>query len=109
MLDNPTDDANHGQAGARLLDLIARIVRARRRLAVSEGEPPDMAEPLPEAIAGTRALFDDDDPRLFDIKWSFLEMVERGVIDTDRRLSRALGIAPIRRRRDFVVIDAGKR
>jgi hypothetical protein len=107
--DNCTDGAGGGQAGTRLVDLTARLVRARRRADAIEGNPIDAAEPEPELVRGIRALFDNPNPQVASLQSDFLALLERDVDALDRRLDRVLKITASIRRQNFRVIDGGAR
>jgi hypothetical protein len=105
--DNCTDGAGGGQAGTRLVDLIARLARTRRQASAIEGNPIDAAEP--ELVSGIRALFDNPNPQVASLQSDFLAMLGRDVDALDRLLDRALKITTSIRRQNFRVIDGGAR
>jgi hypothetical protein len=88
--DNCTDGAGGGRADTCLVDLIARLVRARRRADAIEGNPIDAAEP--ELVSGIRAPFNNPNPQVANPQSDFLALLERDVDALDRRLDRVLKI-----------------
>jgi hypothetical protein len=99
------------------VDFLASMKRASERIDAIEASLAgrscrvpsiEAAEPLPEAIAGVKALLDDDDPRVAHLQQSFLAEIERGVTALEARLDRAVGIVAPTRRHEFRVLPGGR-
>ena len=113
MPDNITGGGAGGK-GARLADVLVSFRRAKRRMALIEGNPVDTAaeraSSSPEYIANIAAIqifLDDPDPRVASVQADFIAPIERAVDAIDDRLNRALGTNAYHRRRHFRVISGG--
>jgi hypothetical protein len=111
--DNCSAGAGSGQ-GARLADAVAGVRRAKRRMAVIEGNPVDVAglelEPrLLENVVAIQAYLDNRDPHFADLRHNIETELCRSLIHDlekiEARLDRVEG-AP--RRRHFRVISGGR-
>ena len=114
MSDNVTGGGAGGQGG-RLADVLVSFRRAKRRMALIEGNPVDTAaeraSSSPEYIAniaGIQTFLDDPDPRLVGVQAEFIDAIALDVDAVEARLDRALGTNTYHRRRHFRVISGGR-
>lgn len=100
-------ETQYGQ-GARDPEIISRIVQARRRMAVIEGDDPDQGEPLPETIAGLQRFVDDDHPSAAHLRLQFWAEIEGHVDALTLRLDCFCKINSAVRRQALRVVKGRK-
>ena len=107
MSDDNCVEGVPGEQGGLIREILIRLVRARRRMAVIEGnEPSSGALRWIAAIAGLQRFVDDDHPGVADLQSQFWNGLERDVDAIRFRLDRFEKISAAVRRQ-FTVIDGG--
>ena len=94
--------------GVLLAEIITRIVEARRRVAVFEGNDPDEGVLRPETVAGLQRFVDDDHPGAAHLREQFWNELEGDVDALHLRLDRVVKIIAAARRQGFTVIDGDR-
>ena len=92
---------------APVSEILSRIVQARRRMAVLEGNDPIEGELRPETIAGLQRFVDDDHPGAAHLRENFWAGLEGDVDALLLRLDHFEKINAAVRRQAFTVIDGG--
>ena len=104
-----------GEQGGRLADVLVSFRRAKRRMALIEGNPVDTAaeraSSSPEYIAniaGIQTFLDDPDPRLAGVQAEFINTISLDVDAVEAGLDRASGGQHLLSRRHFRVLPGGR-